>query len=734
MISSTEFYKKLQDRQVVFFDFETFSKLDLKKYDSYNYSNDLSTEVLCLCYKFYGKQTKCFFPILKPDIYPAMPKDLTYAINNDYIFIAHNAFFDYMIWNNVLVRKEQWPYLKRDQIFDTQALCCAYSLPAALGPATKVLQLPTKLQEGKSLIEKLSKPKKPTKKDPRDRIFQFDLLMQMVEYCKQDVEILETLFDYLPLLPKQEIDIWRATFETNINGINVDRETAESVLYLVDEYNKRFNTELQKLTNRFVETGGQTAKIKEYIFNTWGYEIESLNKDFIAKELDRTDVEPDYKRLLELRLALGKTSTGKFTQLLDKSDSNGVLRNNLMYHGTSTGRWTSHGMQIHNMLRHNFEQDLQQIADIINKKDTFTFSLFFPKQPIKTLAAFIRPCIWSCKTNSIYCGDYSQIEARMAFHLSGESKGLKEFKRGEDLYKNLASLIFNVKVEDITKEGEERYIGKQGVLSSIYGVGGQKTNNRLCQETKIDTKELGKRILKNKLESNTLDVSTFCRGFFNDFICMADHKKQYVEFMKAYQSHGLEVLDRIKKDFGIVAGNIIVKTFRDKYPKIPIWWRNLERAAIEAITSERPITTNYVTFAYDKKLKFLFVYLPSGRRQAYFRPYLKSEINKFGKETVQFRYYGIEQKTKQFVKLEMYGGKWAENIDSGICRDIMANAKLSLLKKGYRILFSAHDEIVSSKQNGSLEEFNKEMLRKPKWLPKEFPLEVESWNGDRYHK
>ena len=58
--------------------------------------------------------------------------------------------------------------------------------------------------------------------------------------------------------------------------------------------------------------------------------------------------------------------------------------------------------------------------------------------------------------------DSSQIEARVLAWLAGQADLIEQFAQGEDVYKFMASKIYNKPVEDVTKE--ERFMGKTVVL------------------------------------------------------------------------------------------------------------------------------------------------------------------------------------------------------------------------------------------------------------------------------
>lgn len=68
--------------------------------------------------------------------------------------------------------------------------------------------------------------------------------------------------------------------------------------------------------------------------------------------------------------------------------------------------------------------------------------------------------------------DSSQIEARTVAWLAGQQDLLDAFEKGEDVYKIMASAIYNTPVEEVTKE--QRFVGKTTILGAGYGMGAAK--------------------------------------------------------------------------------------------------------------------------------------------------------------------------------------------------------------------------------------------------------------------
>ncbi len=69
---------------------------------------------------------------------------------------------------------------------------------------------------------------------------------------------------------------------------------------------------------------------------------------------------------------------------------------------------------------------------------------------------------------TLISADYSQIELRIIAALSGEENMIQSFKNGEDIHKSTASKVFNVPLQEVTRE--QRSHAKTVNFGIIYGV------------------------------------------------------------------------------------------------------------------------------------------------------------------------------------------------------------------------------------------------------------------------
>jgi DNA polymerase len=175
----------------------------------------------------------------------------------------------------------------------------------------------------------------------------------------------------------------------------------------------------------------------------------------------------------------------------------------------------------------------------------------------------------------------------------------------------------------------------------------------------------------------------------------------------------------------------IVAAWRKSNSNIVKLWRKIETAAIKSVGEKKVVKMQY-GLEFLCRGGVLFIKLPSGRSLAYVRPRIETDV-RFNKP--KLTYEGIEQGTKQWGRLNTYGGKLTENIVQAIARDCLAEAMLRLDRAGYKIVFHVHDEVILDVPNGfgSLNKVNRIMGEPIKWAPG-LPLKADGFETSYYKK
>ncbi len=113
----------------------------------------------------------------------------------------------------------------------------------------------------------------------------------------------------------------------------------------------------------------------------------------------------------------------------------------------------------------------------------------------------IRKSFIAEKGYKIVSFDYSQIEIRIAAFLSEDKKLIEIFKKGEDVHTAVASEVFGVKPEEVTKEMRSR--AKTINFGVMYG--------------------MGVTALQKNIGTNREEAQEFLDGYFNKFSGLAEY-------------------------------------------------------------------------------------------------------------------------------------------------------------------------------------------------------------------
>jgi len=169
----------------------------------------------------------------------------------------------------------------------------------------------------------------------------------------------------------------------------------------------------------------------------------------------------------------------------------------------------------------------------------------------------------------------------------------------------------------------------------------------------------------------------------------------------------------------------IVKKWRKANDPIKNFWYDCEKAAKNAVFYYKEYSAGRLKFYMDGQ--FLCMELPSGRCIYYFKPRVKH-----GK----LSYMGWNSFTRKWERLNTYGGKLVENATQATARDILVHGMKLAEEKGFKIIGSVHDEILTSQR--TYKRHNHEYLIKcmtalPTWAPG-LPLKAAGYTEKRFKK
>lgn len=318
-------------------DLETRSGADITKTGSYRYLQDPDFRILLFGYSIDGKPPEVL-DLTKGD--GRLPDPVAALLADPEVEKhAYNASFEWYALRQAGYETplEQW---KCTMVW---SLYCGYA--AGLANTGEAIGLPEdrkKAMTGKALIRYFCTPQKPTKTfkrkyhDPEDDPGKWELF---VEYNRQDVVAEQAILQRLSLfpMPESEWELWRDDVRMNAYGVRVDTELIRNALEIDRESAEALIREAREITG--LANPNSTAQLLPWL-NARGCGITDLQKLTVEEALRDDDLDPDARRMLELRQLLGKTSIKKYVAMESARCSDDRVRGISQFYGANrTGRY-----------------------------------------------------------------------------------------------------------------------------------------------------------------------------------------------------------------------------------------------------------------------------------------------------------------------------------------------------------------------------------------------------------
>jgi len=767
-------------------DFETRGVIDLTKMGAQRYAMDPLTQALCFRWVYDNEEKVHLWHRNHPWIAKTDPRDksvreLIERIRSGELFEAHNAKFEYLIWNYVLRREfpEFDVALQIDQMRCSAAKASCLSLRRKLGDAANDIGLSERKDpDGQRLINKLSKPMKKKKGAEWPQWCEEEIEHKRNwAYCGQDVITERALSNWCdeqtapdPCMTDRELEFWFMDFRMNVRGIRLDKEAAEGAIGLCSQEVERLDAEMQDITGgqvlggskripfrkwaneRLVEIGADpipNTKADTLSFALYGVptkaaeEAKAARKDEMeAKWQGFGDGGAQVKRAFEICLEVNRSSVAKFKRMVGSVCPDGRLHDIMLYNGADrTGRWSGQGVQPHNFVRGYMKEmgqetpvdkDYPELGMKPSVWDTLmTFDLDYitliEGAPLPALAKACRGALIASEGYELYAADFKAIEARKLAWMANCTSQLELFRSGGDPYLAMACAIYS---REITKKDKaERQLGKKAVLGLGYAMGWEKFQATVWME-----------------EGIWLD-DAFCKKVVNIYRKIT-------------------------------------------CPEMPILWKAIENAAICAVQNPGeefsaggdPLTGDGA-ISYFTRNRFLHCRLPSGRLLAYLDPEVHTKVNyrffarnergtaclvtfpaKMGVPmnrvmrhaellakrqrkvltgeppesytSPHLSFMGRHIITKEWKRLGTHGGSLTENADQASSRDLLAEAMYRVDQhEAFDLLLSIHDEVIAEAPIGTMKvaDFESLVSGVPIWAST-MPVEAEGWIGPRLRK
>jgi DNA polymerase len=419
-------------------DFETYYDQDysLSKLTTEDYVRDSRFEVIGLAIKKNDKTTKY---LNDPDMIERLLSHIDFS---DAAILAQNTMFDGAILS--------WRYGVKPKVwFDTMNMGRALH---GVETGASLRALSERYGIGQKGFEVLAA------KGKRRADFTAEEAEKYGEYCIQDVELTYKLFKIMGAnFPRKELKLIDVTLRMFIDPVlDLDiglleqhledtRDRKDKLLVDAGVEDKKDLMSNPKFADMLRDLGVEPPMKTSLTTGKETYAFAKSDEAFKALQEHEDDrVQSLVAARLGNKSTLEETRTERFIGIAKR----GLLPVPVRYYAAHTGRWGG--------------------ADKINLQNLPSRG----PNGKKLKKAIIAP-----EGYTVVEADSSQIEARVLAWFAGQNDLVDQFARGEDVYKYMASSIYNVAVADVTKD--QRFVGKTTILGAGYGMGAEKFGMQL---------------------------------------------------------------------------------------------------------------------------------------------------------------------------------------------------------------------------------------------------------------
>lgn len=346
-------------------DYETRSLIDLKKAGAYRYAAHPTTSAFCVAYAIGDGQVDLW---AEGD---PIPQAFLDAKANGWETHAWNCAFERIIERYVMSPRHGFPEFDLRQQRCVMVAAKEMGLPAALELAAPAVGIKDgKDMAGNAVMKQMMRPRKVVMADgwgdiPFDaiRVQQMDVegwevyespagahiarvqwwndserKAKLFAYCKQDVETERTVGSKIRALSATELAYWHHDQQINDRGILVDIGLADACARIVNDMGSRLDAEMAALTNYEVDKCSKVAAIIAHL-EKFGVYTDSLAKDTLDEILERRDLNPHARQVLELRQEASMASVKKALSIGEAiSPEDQTAKGLLQFFAAHTGR------------------------------------------------------------------------------------------------------------------------------------------------------------------------------------------------------------------------------------------------------------------------------------------------------------------------------------------------------------------------------------------------------------
>lgn len=693
----------------IYFDFETYSDVDIKKAGAWAYAQCPLAHVLMMAWAIEDEPVQMWTPGYPIPDWCFNPQD--------YILVAHNAEFEYAIWKHVFIRLHGVAPITPENMNCTAARSAASGLPRSLGDSAASLKVPIqKHPHGYRFIKLFCCPTV-TKSGAIARsasptVFPAEWA-EFQRYCSQDVGAMRGIDRMLPELTPMEQRIFWNHMRINERGVPVDRRSVDTL----DRMCSRAQ-EFYRATD-YGESLGSPVKLIG-ILSMLGVDVKDCREDTLEAAMADPNTPFAARELIADRLDFAKTAIKKLKRMQFADAGDHRLRGMHIFHGAHTGRYTGALVQFQNLIRDTVRDPVAAVRELHSLPEDVDDAIACyggPGPMLKQASRMIRPMICASMKKEFVVYDYNAIEALMTFWLMGAMHMLELFKQGHDPYRYMASLIFGGSPDDYGKDSLERFVGKQSVLGCGYGMGWRKFGMHcMTLAKKVVEEPLAKQAV-NAFRTQVPQVPAGWKTFDENVNAL----------FRMHAEHGIEIFGKTLL-LWITWNDSIAQCLSCRLPsgRIMRWhFPAYVQTPSENVGREDEMVLTYLT---HRKMQV--------KGQQIIQNVIKQRCEARGLSPDVYL-SRVPAGLDGWTRVTIWGGKFTENIIQAISRDVLCWAQVRCEDEGYPVVLHVHDENVFEVPKKGIEEHYQRigelMVENPPWAADAF-IKVEGWHGPRYKK
>lgn len=513
---------------LVSLDIETHSPVDLMQCGASVYFEHQATDVLCVAYHLVGEPG---IPALWARNAAVPPKFIEY-VQHGAVFSGWNCIgFDRIGCRDILTPRYGFPLIDDDRWQDSMHLAAAANLPRSLeGCAKAVGVLFEASLKDSNRIRRITDAKRTPVPSDEDLDW---LHARCVQDVMMEEQVLLRLpawptlepWRFMPAIDRRindrgvmiDTDLVRGlaraahdeTYRLNqrMAKITDGKVSATSNVGALKDWLVGRGVPLRRKDGQNQEDLDPEEDADQTDDGTTAGSPWVLRKTDIADLLARLDLSDTCREALSMRGEANKASVRKLNRMLACANSDGRVRGIIKLGGAQqTLRWSSQNVQIHNLVRDTFANpdeiayanglDLKKQPLIIEalQRTALATAIAVGRQGNAAILRALyerkikdaqgRPALagvltWISRMSRrvltapegkvFLNGDFSSAQARIVAWLAQEPALLQSFFRNEDVYRVIASGIYNMPASELSKQ--QRQAGKIALLSGDFGGG-----------------------------------------------------------------------------------------------------------------------------------------------------------------------------------------------------------------------------------------------------------------------